>query len=137
MCVLFALLIETLKDQLLSGAWWSWTLLTLVGITMVGHLVLISRQPVAPRINTFATPFTPWLPGISIIINMYLMMMLDYMTWVRFAVWIAVGLAIYLSYGLWKSKERFNIQQRDFMNNKQNEGSIFACSKEILVATGQ
>lgn len=100
-------------------------------------LVLISRQPTARTYETFAVPFIPWLPGISIIINMYLMMMLDIHTWIRFGVWIGVGLLIYVSYGLWHSVERARCQKKHLLDNKQNEGSIFTTSNEILVPTGQ
>jgi hypothetical protein len=33
----------------------------------------------------------PVIPGLSIFINMYLMLMLDGATWVRFVVWMVVG----------------------------------------------
>lgn len=39
----------------------------------------------------FQVPCVPFLPGLSILINVYLMMMLDVMTWVRFGVWMIVG----------------------------------------------
>lgn len=129
-------MIETLSSQLLDFVWWAWTLLACAVCVMILILVLISRQPTARTYDTFAVPFIPWLPGISIIINMYLMVMLDYMTWVRFIIWIALGLIIYLSYGLWNSVERGRCQQKNFVNNKQNEGTIFAHSQEILVPTG-
>jgi hypothetical protein len=31
------------------------------------------------------------LPGISVVINVYLMMMLSVETWIRFGVWMAIG----------------------------------------------
>jgi hypothetical protein len=36
-------------------------------------------------------PIVPFLPAISIFINIYLMLMLDYYTWVRFGVWMMIG----------------------------------------------
>lgn len=137
MSITFALVIEHLKDQLYEFVWWAWLLLAIDGFILISLLVLISCQPTVPRYGTFSVPFTPWLPGISIIINMYLVVMLDYMTWVRFGIWIAVGLVIYFTYGIRNSVERHRNQQKHFINNKQNEGSIFKSSKEILVPTGE
>lgn len=33
---------------------------------------------------------------------------LDLFTWIRFIVWIGVGLIIYFAYGLWNSNERYS-----------------------------
>lgn len=47
----------------------------------------------------FKVPFSPVLPIITALACFYLMANLDIMTWIRFAVWLAVGLAIYFAYG--------------------------------------
>lgn len=106
-CFFFALVITQLEDQLFSGTWWAIFLLCVSIILLIGSLIVIQRQPLSSRQLSFKVPFVPWLPGISILVNIYLMMTLDPMTWIRFAVWIAVGLAIYFGYGIWKSKQRF------------------------------
>lgn len=133
----FALIVELLGDELSKSIWWAWTLLITIGAVAIGMLVLTTRQPVAPTIDSFQVPFIPWLPAISIAINLYLMVMLDYMTWVRFIVWILIGLVIYFAYGIFHSFERSRCQQKDFLNDKQNGNKIFASSREILVPTGQ
>lgn len=69
-------------------------------------LVSISLQPTSSAKLFFSVPCVPWIPGISVLINIYLMTMLDVMTWIRFAVWIALGLVIYFCYGLWNSNEK-------------------------------
>lgn len=138
MCVLLALFVEALQQEITHAIWWAWILLIiLTSACMISLLVLISRQPSVHRANSFAVPLTPWLPGISIIINIYLMMQLDYLTWVRFIVWIAIGLMVYFLYGIKNSVERKRHAQIAFMNNKQNQSNLFTCSKEILVPTGQ
>lgn len=69
-------------------------------------LYAISRQPVSDKKLSFSVPLVPWLPGLSILINVYLMLNLDLMTWLRFAVWIFAGVLIYVTYGVWHSAER-------------------------------
>lgn len=138
MSVLFALLIEALTKQLSDGVWWTWLLAVMIVADMLFILLLISRQPTAQRLNSFTVPFIPWLPGISIVINVYLMMKLDYMTWVRFIVWIVIGLVIYFVYGIRKSVERTRCQN-SFRNSNttQNQANAYTSSREILVLTGQ
>ncbi|XP_053205538.1 high affinity cationic amino acid transporter 1-like isoform X2 [Panonychus citri] len=68
----------------------------------------LSRQPISTTGSGFKVPWVPFTPIISIFINVYLMMKLSIATWVRFAVWMIIGLAIYLFYGIWNSKERNN-----------------------------
>ena len=61
-----------------------------------------------PRNNekiSFKVPMVPYLPGLSIFINIYLMMKLSIATWVRFFVWLFIGLLIYLFYGVRNSSE--------------------------------
>ena len=51
-------------------------------------------------------PFVPYIPILSMFVNFYLMLKLSYTTWIRFAIWMAFGLAIYFFYGIWNSNER-------------------------------
>ena len=45
-------------------------------------------------------PMVPILPAIGIFFNFMLACGLDGFTWAYFAIWLAVGLIIYFSYGL-------------------------------------
>lgn len=92
-------------DQILAAEWYA-ILLLIISIALVfGTLLVIQRQPRQGTELSFSVPLVPWLPGISILINIYLMLQLDYMTWVRFSVWILIGFIIYFCYGIHKSKE--------------------------------
>ncbi|KAG8037390.1 hypothetical protein G9C98_005600 [Cotesia typhae] len=50
--------------------------------------------------SCLTVPLVPFLPAFSILVNVHLMMMLDIMTWVRFSIWMVIGLMIYFSYGV-------------------------------------
>ena len=63
----------------------------------VGVIVLRRTQPARPR--GFRVPGSPWLPVFSILCCLVLMLALPLETWVRFFVWLAVGLAIYFPFG--------------------------------------
>lgn len=97
-------LIVSLMD---ASQWYTILLLVIFGGVLLGILVMISRQPRSRCELSFTVPLVPWLPGVSILINIYLMTQLDVMTWVRFIVWIAVGLVIYFAYGVFHSQLRY------------------------------
>ncbi|KAI3384491.1 hypothetical protein SNEBB_008931 [Seison nebaliae] len=53
----------------------------------------------------FQMPLVPFLPSLSMFINFYLMCQLSTITWIRFGVWLLLGLIIYFTYGIRHSKE--------------------------------
>jgi APA family basic amino acid/polyamine antiporter len=62
----------------------------------LGVIVLRRTQPERPR--GFEVPFVPLFPIISVVLCVALMSGLLVITWVRFFVWMAIGLVIYFSY---------------------------------------
>jgi basic amino acid/polyamine antiporter, APA family len=66
-------------------------------LVSIGVLALRRTRPELPRV--FRTPFVPVLPIISAVVCLYLMLNLAVETWLRFVVWMAVGLVIYFWYG--------------------------------------
>ncbi len=65
-------------------------------LVSIGVIVLRRTQPDRPR--GFRVPFSPWFPIISVIMCLLLMMGLLVVTWLRFIVWLILGLGIYWFY---------------------------------------
>ncbi len=66
-------------------------------LVCVGILILRHRDPDRPR--AFRTPWSPVVPLLGVGSCLYLMLGLPWITWIRFALWLAVGLVIYFLYG--------------------------------------
>ncbi|MEN6311426.1 MAG: amino acid permease, partial [Acidobacteriota bacterium] len=69
-----------------------------------GVLVLRYTRPDIPR--PFKTPLVPLIPVLGIFSCVYLMTFLSKDTWIRLIVWMAIGLVIYFTYGIRKSRLR-------------------------------
>jgi APA family basic amino acid/polyamine antiporter len=72
------------------------TLLAFV-IVSVGVLFLRYRRPDLER--PFRTPWVPFVPILSALVSLGLMLGLPGETWLRLVIWMAIGLVIYFSYG--------------------------------------
>lgn len=73
-------------------------------LVCAGVLVLRVKEPDAKR--GFRTPLVPFVPIMGILFCIYLMLGLPEITWLRFVIWLAIGLVIYFMYGRWHSKLR-------------------------------
>ena len=73
-------------------------------LVALGIIVLRRTDPHRPR--PFRTPWVPVLPLVSVGFCLYLMLYLPTLTWLRFAVWLLIGAAIYFSYGIRHSRVR-------------------------------
>ncbi|HVT93480.1 MAG TPA: amino acid permease [Bryobacteraceae bacterium] len=66
-------------------------------VVAAGVIVLRRKQPERPR--SFRVPLVPLVPALSILCCVLLMMGLPLITWIRFFVWLMIGLLIYFVYG--------------------------------------
>ena len=73
-------------------------------LVSAGVLVLRLKEPARPR--PFRVPWVWVVAPLAVILCVYVMLGLPGETWVRFAIWLAIGLALYFSYGYAHSRIR-------------------------------
>jgi len=71
---------------------------TLFAFVLVSLGVIFLRRKQPSRARAFRVPFVPWFPLISVALCGGLMTGLTVITWLRFFIWLALGLAIYVFY---------------------------------------
>jgi APA family basic amino acid/polyamine antiporter len=72
---------------------------TLFAFVLVSAGVIFLRRTEPDRPRPFRVPGVPYTPIISILACFYLMYQLPAITWIRFGIWLAVGLVFYFLYG--------------------------------------
>jgi APA family basic amino acid/polyamine antiporter len=82
---------------------------TLFAFVLVCLGVIVLRRIEANRPRPFRVPMTPLFPILGVCFCLLLMLSLPIETWIRFFVWLAIGLAIYFLYGVRHSKLRRGI----------------------------
>ncbi|KTF75967.1 hypothetical protein cypCar_00031284 [Cyprinus carpio] len=91
-------------DRVSGGARWGMLpfIMTVI-VLMVTLVIIILRQPENPKKLPYMAPCVPFVPTAAMLVNIYLMLKLSSITWVRFVVWCSLGVLIYFSYGMWNS----------------------------------
>ena len=79
---------------------------TLFAFILVCIGVVILRRTDANRPRPFRVPMSPIFPILGVIFCFILMLSLPLETWIRFFLWLAIGLVIYFLYGVGHSKLR-------------------------------
>jgi APA family basic amino acid/polyamine antiporter len=77
---------------------------TLFAFILVCIGVVILRRTEASRPRPFRVPFVPIFPILGVLFCLSLMLSLPILTWIRFFVWLAVGLVIYFFYSVRHSR---------------------------------
>jgi len=72
---------------------------TLFAFIVVSAGVIVLRRTQPERKRGFRMPGVPWLPLVSVACCLVLMLSLPLETWVRFVVWLLIGLTIYALFG--------------------------------------
>ncbi|MFN2456285.1 MAG: amino acid permease [Pyrinomonadaceae bacterium] len=79
---------------------------TLFAFILVCIGVIAMRRTAPERKRPFRVPLVPLLPITGALMCFALMLSLPVLTWIRFFVWLAIGLAIYFGYGVRHSRLR-------------------------------
>ncbi|MGE2691005.1 amino acid permease [Mycolicibacterium pulveris] len=72
---------------------------TLFAFVLVSAGVIVLRRTRPDLKRGFRAPGVPWLPIASIVACVWLMLNLTAVTWMRFLIWMAIGVALYFLYG--------------------------------------
>ncbi|KAI1297887.1 Cationic amino acid transporter 2 [Halotydeus destructor] len=113
--------------------------MTIVGVVLVclGLLIfegiVLSLQPQTRLKLPFKVPWLPTIPMLSIFCNFYLMLRLPRATWIRFTVWLILGLAMYFLYGIKYSTGAI----ADKPDDKQEEAEVSGNGRRKLSDKGE
>ncbi|XP_012332052.2 solute carrier family 7 member 14 [Aotus nancymaae] len=91
------------SDYISGQSWWAILLVVLMVLLISTLVFVILQQPENPKKLPYMAPCLPFVPAFAMLVNIYLMLKLSTITWIRFAVWCFVGLLIYFGYGIWNS----------------------------------
>ncbi|CAH8498571.1 unnamed protein product [Heterobilharzia americana] len=91
-----------------ESRWWAILIFILFLVGAIFFVVIMFLHEQNKSFDSFKVPFVPLIPCLCVFLNFCLMVKLSPMTWVRFTVWLAIGLIIYFGYG-W----RHSVHARD------------------------
>ncbi|XP_023277161.1 cationic amino acid transporter 2-like [Seriola lalandi dorsalis] len=126
LAITLSLFISGAVDSLQALEWWSLLCVSVIVLMLVLGILIIWRQPQSATKAAFMVPLVPLLPVFSTFANVYLMVQLGSDTWIRYAVWMAVGLIIYFCYGVQHSVQKQRLQ------NSHNRVSIHSITTNIV-----
>ncbi|MED6287390.1 High affinity cationic amino acid transporter 1 [Characodon lateralis] len=109
---------------------WSLSLLSIIMVVCLLITVVVFRQPQSKAKLAFKVPLLPFIPIISIFVNVYLMMQLDKGTWMRFTIWMIIGFFIYFGYGIRHSAEAASNRSDAFTPACSIKGEPMTTEKE-------
>jgi APA family basic amino acid/polyamine antiporter len=77
---------------------------TLFAFVLVAIGVVVLRRTRPDLKRAFRCPGVPFVPVLAVLAAVYLMLNLPGATWIRFFVWMAIGIVVYFAYGMRRSR---------------------------------
>jgi len=71
-------------------------------LVCAGIIIMRKKEPDRPR--AFKTPWVPFIPILGMIACVYLIFGLPWITYIRFVIWLLIGIVVYFSYGYKRSR---------------------------------
>ncbi|KAF5922159.1 hypothetical protein HPG69_007045 [Diceros bicornis minor] len=75
------------SDYISEQSWWAILLVVLMVLLISALVFVILQQPENPKKLPYMAPCLPFVPAFAMLVNIYLMLKLSTITWIRFAVW--------------------------------------------------
>jgi Amino acid transporters len=91
-------------------------------LVCLGVNVLRRVNPERPR--PFRVPFVPVFPILGVFMCLALMLSLPVMTWIRFVVWLGIGLVIYFLYSVRHSKLQRGVDVGDGRHSSADHQNV-------------
>ncbi|KAA0200807.1 Cationic amino acid transporter [Fasciolopsis buskii] len=82
-----------------EARWWAVLAVVVFLIGAVFFVVIMYLHEQNKAFDSFKVPFVPFIPCLCIFLNFCLIVKLSPMTWIRFVIWLLIGLMIYFAYG--------------------------------------
>ncbi|KAH8962262.1 hypothetical protein BDL97_05G092200 [Sphagnum fallax] len=116
-----------ISSSIVIAAYWGlsakgWILYAVfVPVWFLGTLGLAVCVPQVRTPMIWGVPLVPWVPSLSVALNMFLLGTLDKLSFIRFGIWTAVILVYYFLFGLHASYDTAINQKREFAQYKLEE----------------
>uniref|UniRef100_A0A1B6DYI8 Cationic amino acid transporter C-terminal domain-containing protein n=1 Tax=Clastoptera arizonana TaxID=38151 RepID=A0A1B6DYI8_9HEMI len=127
--IVFCITLVQLEDSLGDGMAWAIITVAVIGAVALIIVFVLCRQPQSQAKLSFKVPCLPMLPCLSILMNFYLMAKLDLHTWIRFGIWLFIGMLVYIFYSIPHSVE--GIKDKMAKQERTKHFNINATSEDI------
>uniref|UniRef100_A0A3P8QB88 Cationic amino acid transporter C-terminal domain-containing protein n=1 Tax=Astatotilapia calliptera TaxID=8154 RepID=A0A3P8QB88_ASTCA len=118
--IVLSVFVSEAVDYLQALEWWSILCLSVIVAMIFLIILIVWRQPQNTAEAAFMVPFVPLLPIFSTFVNVHLMAQLGSDTWIRYTVWMGVGLIIYFCYGVRHSVQKQRLSHLDTKSESQD-----------------